>query len=39
MDDPSYVALVDAHAKSDGGTDHKKVILFESLLCLVAVMG
>ena len=35
MDDPSHVALVDAHTEGDGGTDHLNGVLLEQLLCLV----
>ena len=37
MDNPAHVALVDAHAEGDGGTDDLHVVLLELLLRLVAL--
>ena len=37
MDDPAHIALVDAHAEGNGGTDHEQLVVLEQLLCLIAL--
>ena len=38
MNHPADVALVNAHAEGDGGTDHQQVVVLELLLGLVALL-